>query len=310
MEEQEGELSVWLVQEPPEAPIEEPTETKEPTARRAARIFAFLVTYLSLLLPITFGAFLIPSAILFRGDYVATATYWDDWIQVWPWSTFVVWVACMVAGYSFVAYVTEKRQNPFKSRFDKYQCFLRLIVKAPLVYLCGPVRSLYGPTNTDHLPAFLFNSLFLLFFFVGLQFTYLDSVTLFRRAGDKFGTPSLWRTYTRTELALIIPIIFGIVGCIAWQLYLIWLYTLIVWYSVFYGIVFLALILPTIIFRKTHHLHLHHYAIFGLLIPFFAFQNPFSLACLGVVTGVYVEGVSRWGMAWFWYPGAQREYIN
>jgi len=202
--------------------------------------------------------------------------------------------------------VTEQRRNPFKSRFDEYQCFLRLMLKAPFVFLCGPVRSLRGPTDSDQTHAFLYNAVFLVFFFVGLQFTYLDSIMLFRRAGDKFGTPSLWKTYTSTELALIIPIIISILGCIAYQLYLIVLFGLVIWYAVFYGIVLFVLIVPTVILRKTYYLHMHHYAIFGLLIPFFAFPNFFSLSWLGVVSGVYVEGISRWGMAKWWYPGAQR----
>jgi len=132
--------------------------------------------------------------------------------------------------------------------------------------------------------------------------------SFFRSAGDKFGTPSLWKTYTQKELLLIFPLISLIVGCVAYQLYLIYLFRLVVWYMVLYGIVFMALVVPTIIFRNTYYLHMHHYAIFGLLIPFFGFPNIFSLVWLGLVSGVFVEGISRWGMARCWYPGAQRQY--
>jgi len=267
-------------------------------------VCAFLFLYLAALLPLTYFSYHLPSIVLFRRN----GTYAGDWIHVWPWSTFVVWVACMIAGYSFVAYVTENRSNPFKSRVDTYKCFLLLVFTAPFVFLCGPVRGLREPSTTSHLRAFFYDSLFVAFYFVGLQFTYLDSIMLFRRAGDKFGTPSLWKTYTKTELAVIVPIILSMMGVVAWHLYLIFEDSLVVWYSIFYGVVLLAMVLPTVIFRKTHHLHMHHYGIFGLLIPFFAFPNAFSMACLGVVSGVYVEGIGRWGMSWFWYPGAQREY--
>lgn len=30
--------------------------------------------------------------------------------------------------------------------------------------------------------------------------------------------------------------------------------------------------------------------------------------CLGALTGIYVEGVSRWGMKGLWHPGAERIY--
>jgi len=304
----EGELSVWLLPEEEVTEVQPEKPTDVGTLRRVVRVWGFLVAYLLLVLPLAYFSYLLPSVVLFPGSHEDTPTITDDWMQVWPWSTFTLWSVCMIVGYSFVASVTEKRQNPFKSRFDKYQCLLKLVLISPLVYLCGPVRSLWFGPDANQLHSFLYNAWFVVFFFVGLQFTYLDSILLFRRAGDKFGTPSLWKTYTRAELALIIPIVVSIVGCVSWHFYLIFLYRLVIWYSVFYGLIFTVLIVPTIIFRKSHYLHMHHYAIFGVLIPFFAFPNLFSLLCLGIASGVYVEGIGRWGMAWFWYPGAQREY--
>lgn len=294
---QDGEISVWLI---PQTEIE---ETKKDNKNRIVWVLSFILLYISFILCITYFSYSLPSS-----PFFAKNSELAKWTDIWPWSTFVLWIICMVAGYSFVAVITEKRGHPFKSRFDKYQCTLRMVVKAPLVFLCGPIRSLHNPAESDQFQAFLYNSIFVIFFFVGLQFTYLDGIMLFRRAGDKFGSPSLWKTYTRSELALIIPIILVIVGSIVWECYLIFFDSLAIWYLILYGIIFAAIILPTIILRNSHHLHMHHYAIFGLLIPFFAFPNPFSMGWLGVVSGIYVEGVSRWGMAWFWYPGAQREY--
>jgi len=277
--------------------------------KRAGRVVGFVLLYFTLLLPLTDVALLLPTIALFTEDPTDTESLADDWIQEWPWSTFVVWVVCMMAGYTFVACITEQRTNPFKSRFDKYQCFVALIAKSPLVYVCGPVRALRGPAGPDtQLHTFTFNAVFVIFFFLGLQFTYLDSIMIFRKAGDKFGSPSLWKTYTRSELLFIFPIILLVVGCVAYHISLIVIHKLYIWFSVFYGIIFLAILMPTLLLRKTHYLHFHHYAIFGLLIPFFAFPNIFSLAWLGIVSGIYVEGISRWGMAWLWYPGAQREY--
>ena len=54
--------------------------------------------------------------------------------------------------------------------------------------------------------------------------------------------------------------------------------------------------------RGHYYYHIHHYFFFGYFIPWTRFKNPVSLACQAFSAGVYVEGVSEWGMAPLSYP--------
>lgn len=280
---------------------------------KALWVTLYILIYLLPLLLLSFICTLLPS--------IPLPNFIGAWAQVWPLSTFIIFFLAMVAGFSFVARITEKRANPFKCRSDTYTHVTRLMISVPIVYLLGPIRALYyvssdndddddisSPHHSSRLAAISFNILFLFSFFVGIQFTYLDYIMMFRTAGDKFGSPSLWKTYTKRELMLIIPLALGILLVVAFQVYLISVQGLLVWYGVFYLLVTLGLVVPTVILRKSYYLHLHHYVIFGILIPFFAFPYKISVIFLGLMTGIYVEGIARWGMSGIWYPGAQRQY--
>lgn len=43
--------------------------------------------------------------------------------------------------------------------------------------------------------------------------------------------------------------------------------------------------------------------MFGCMIPLTGFQTILSLISLGAVSGIAVEGVSRWSMGFLWYRG-------
>jgi hypothetical protein len=70
--------------------------------------------------------------------------------------------------------------------------------------------------------------------------------------------------------------------------------------SSFFGAI-LALATITWLLRGHYYFHIHHYFLFGFFIPWTRFRNPVSLVCQALCAGVYVEGISEWGMATLWY---------
>jgi len=253
------------------------------------------------MVPVTYYVYSVPSEVIGKEEWLR----W--WVSVWPWSKMLMWSVCLVLGHFYVSGITESRKNPFARRGGNYSSYIKFLIAMPFVFFIGPIRTLIGPEDGSQTKAFVYNYFgFFLFYLVGLQFTYLDYFVYLRYAGDKFGTPSLWKDYTIGEILLFVPIVLGIVGLIAWHMYLIISHGLIIQYLVFYGVLLLFFLIPTIILRKTHHLHVHHYGIFGSLIPFAAFPTFLSLMCLGILTGIYVEGIGRWGMGGFWGKGVRK----
>eukprot|EP00026_Physarum_polycephalum_P007555 Phypoly_transcript_07618.p1 GENE.Phypoly_transcript_07618~~Phypoly_transcript_07618.p1 ORF type:complete len:443 (+),score=33.17 Phypoly_transcript_07618:147-1475(+) len=272
------------------------------------RVFGFIFMYLFFIIPVVYFSDKIPSTVMVTDpNWKDNDVIYDDWLQSFPWSTLVIWCITLILGFIYVANVTESRKNPFANQ-GRYVTFTKFLVALPIVFVFGPARTLFEPEEVNNpTKQFLANYFgFTIPFFIGLQFTYLDHILFLRYMGDKFGTPSLWKTYTFKELSVMIPIVLAISAAVFWHVYLVITSKLIVIYAIFYSIVATFFLLPTYLLRKTHYLHVHHYAIFGSLIPLAAFPNIFSMICLGLLSGIYVEGISRWSMGWFWYRGERR----
>lgn len=64
------------------------------------------------------------------------------------------------------------------------------------------------------------------------------------------------------------------------------------------------LLLQTIVFYGTLYFHLHRYT-FGLLcLPFLCFQEPFVTGLHGLLNGLMIEGIARWGPDAVWIPSS------
>jgi len=63
----------------------------------------------------------------------------------------------------------------------------------------------------------------------------------------------------------------------------------------------LVFTLPTVILRKTHHLHLHHYTCGMLGLLLLGYQNWLFALMHGFANGAMIEGGSRWGYDPIWY---------
>jgi len=58
--------------------------------------------------------------------------------------------------------------------------------------------------------------------------------------------------------------------------------------------------LTTFILKRTHFLHLHHYFLAIVFLPFFSVQSEMNLVLLALDLGMMIEGSSKWGLDPVW----------
>ncbi|EGC33333.1 hypothetical protein DICPUDRAFT_154633 [Dictyostelium purpureum] len=268
--------------------------------------------------PIVYFSYYIPNLKMDHNEEVYKYWYYNI-----PFSKYALWMFCVIGGFAYVSVITEKRSVPFHCRYKRHRDFFQLLFAASLWFaIGGPSRALFGRNDyivglDDHITkntqdgysaaeSFFYNYFaFFLSFLLGLHFTYLDRNLFLRSMGDKFGTPMLWKTFKASELMALIPVLLFILAMAALHIYLIIQDKLWEYFAIAYSIFFAVLIGVSLVFRKTHYLHMHHYFIFGSLVPLTGFQTVLSLISLGAVSGIAVEGVSRWSMGWLWYRGSR-----
>ncbi|KAF2070714.1 hypothetical protein CYY_007968 [Polysphondylium violaceum] len=270
--------------------------------KRVRHVLVMDAVLLAMFIPIVYFVYFIPSTYLGDEDSLRF------WYYHWQWSKFVLWMLSIIIGFAYVAMITEQRLYPFHCRYARNRDFVQLLVASVLLFIIAASRTLMGPDDLNkHTPlsAFGYNYFFFASFLLGLHYTYLDKIMFLRAVGDKFGTPSLWYTYKLKEICAIVPIILFILSLVVWHCYLIIDEHLWSYYLIAYGGFLTLLIGVALLIRKTHYLHMHHYFIFGSLIPLSAFQTILSVFSQGVITGIMVEGVSRWSMGWLFYRGVR-----
>jgi len=145
---------------------------------------------------------------------------------------------------------------------------------------------------------------------LGVNFTYLDHITYLKNVGDKFVVPSRWKTYTKSEVLGLILALILVFAIIIYNIYLMVISGLIVIYGCIFGCLLLFLVIIGILIRKNHDLHLHHYFLFGILIPFTRFLNPISSISQGILSGIFIEGIARWKMAKLWQKKRNIKFLK
>jgi hypothetical protein len=144
-----------------------------------------------------------------------------------------------------------------------------------------------------------------LFYCLGLQFTHFDKGPL-RNFSLTPAKIRLWPTFKWVMFSFIFVMFLLTLGFCMY----VYIVTGTEW---FYLGVLVAMVLvftlPTVIFRKTHHLHLHHYTCGMLGLLLLGYQNWLFALVHGFANGVMVEGGSRWGYDPIWYR-TQKPYPN
>ena len=142
-----------------------------------------------------------------------------------------------------------------------------------------------------------YNYIFILTFFFGLNFSHLN-----RPPMDKFmlkwSAMKQWNWFLRTILILII------IWALMHIFYVFSLYYetgVLKYYLISIAWILTFIIVVTYAISDTHHIHVHHYIWSLMLVMIHGYQSPYVTFWAGTLSGVMVEGVSRWGFSKLWH---------
>lgn len=209
---------------------------------------------------------------------------------------FYFWTFVLLAGFMYVYVVLCGRTVPRAFHHRAYGEIFKLLLSAPVLFYFGPRHALQ-PFREDWRRALTWNVLgFALPYFIALHFFYLQKIHVvnYSLTASDFQRMPFVAILAFSLLGLTILIVAGYHFYLARREGILLRYMFIL----FAAISLIAAITWTL--RDHYHLHIHHYFLAGFFIPFTRFRNPVSVACLGISTGVYVEGVSEWGMDPIW----------
>lgn len=208
------------------------------------------------------------------------------------------WTALMLGGFAYVALVVHGRESPFVSRAGNHGEAIRLLLSLPLLYVLAP-RRVIRPFWPDWRAAARWNGLaYAAPFFAALHWDYLSML------------PYVNHSLTFSDFERMHPVgraVFGAGGVLILAL------------AAYHGVlarregilapylgamcaVIGGIALVTWFLHDSHYLHVHHYFLFGIFIPFTRFPTPLSTVCQALCAGVYVEGVASWSMSTIWHP--------
>ena len=191
-----------------------------------------------------------------------------------PWSNLVYYTLMNMFGHFFVntSNLNFERKHILYSSHSKYRDFLLVFVFAPIFFIISSIIVLRAPNDLSSTKGsqphswwscFMFNQFaWASAYFAGLQFTHFDKGPMqqFSLNPDRMKT---WPGILWVLLLVCSILILGIIG------YLLWAYIMcerIYWYIGWGALIVLSFVLITVILRKTHTLHVHHYTIGMILI--------------------------------------------
>eukprot|EP01133_Synstelium_polycarpum_P007561 gene7561-8847_t len=94
----------------------------ESNRRRIISVLKMDVLYLIVLAPLCYLCYFIPSTYLGKDEDLE---YWDYSMQ---WSKYFIWMVCIIAGFTYVSMVTEKRNYPFYCRYERHRVSIVIVV--------------------------------------------------------------------------------------------------------------------------------------------------------------------------------------
>lgn len=232
------------------------------------------------------GAHIVLRAVLPPSD--SAPQPWSSWGYPslwWPASAALALLVALPGGFVYVAVVTERRRGacPLRGRHGGFYDIAYATVWGAVMWALTPwsvVPELLAFALAWALP-----------FVVGLQFTYLDVPAMqgivLRADAVKTWGPVQWIAVCLATALISVGVVYHVVeysaegrllgyaaalaACVALLLLLLWLT------------------------RRTHNFHGHHYWLFGSMIPFVATPHPVSTAVHGLLCGIALEGIARWG---------------
>ena len=222
----------------------------------------------------------------------------SDFVRMFQDGRFWLWTFMLVAGFAYVAGCLCGRHNPLASPEGGYGELAKLLISAPLLFFLGPRHNLES-ADAGWRRILMRNGVgYFLFFLVGLHwglFGHIPHVNYSLKWSHLSHMHPIGRAVYSTGALVIL-------GLAAYHCRLARQQRIFAPYiSASLGGVLLVAAISWVV-RGHYYYHIHHYFFFGYFIPWTRFKNPVSLACQAFNAGVYVEGVSEWGMAPLWYP--------
>lgn len=233
-------------------------------------------------------------------------------LQTWGAWLHFTWMVSL--GIFYINAVTERRPTILTDRWGTMSNFRKIICSSAALWWLGPAYTLSEDMCIDaSMPPWeafthvlvhgvIYRSLlsFFLPYLLGLHWTCLDNNPVLgqiecTRAGFSRMSGTAW-TVLGIAFMICLAAVVGNVYFISVQPG-----TPVVYVVAGYACAFLLVAAAAVFFvriRQTHHVHLHHYQIFYLLMPLCtARDNYLASVCQGVCMGIAVEGSSRWSWA-------------
>merc|ERR1711871_880062 len=100
-------------------------------------------------------------------------------------------------------------------------------------------------------------------------------------------------------MGALLPLAAFSVAAVALHVVLLYQTAYFAWYAAWTVTVVAGMSAVTFFLRRSHHIHVHHFFLCSMLLPYTGFRNPVSAVCQGLLAGIYVEGVARFGMGYY-----------
>jgi len=209
-----------------------------------------------------------------------------------------LWLALNLVGFAYVSGVTERR-CPLLSRYGNFSEVVKLLALAPFLYVVGPAATLASRQHYSAADAFVFNyGFYTCPYLLGLNWTHFQRLPFLRGVSlSPSGLGDMAKSWKAIAIALCLGIF--IVGAVVYHVLLIVRSSAGLLYAGFATFLVLSIAGVTRWLHATHELHLHHFFTCCVMIPFTTFHTPASAVCQGLLAGVYIEGVARFGMGYF-----------
>ncbi|PRP79348.1 hypothetical protein PROFUN_12949 [Planoprotostelium fungivorum] len=142
---------------------------------------------------------------------------------------------------------------------------------------------------------FVYNYFFYIVpFFLGLHFTYLDYLPLM---GEFVINTESIKRFKKGHWIIGASLSSLILFLLSYHVWLfIFHHTWKIYLPVFFGLLVSFVLRVFIHTRRGGTIHVHHFQIGAVLMAFTPFQNIISSTLQGIAAGVFVEGLTRWGM--------------
>ncbi|CAI2373366.1 unnamed protein product [Moneuplotes crassus] len=143
---------------------------------------------------------------------------------------------------------------------------------------------------------FWYNFVHLIFFFLGLNFTHLDQGILQDFTLD-------WEVMKNWP-AMLWGVFISLIGFLIFTLYhLFVLYReseVLGYYLIFLVLYISYFVIKTWILGSKRELHIHHYVLGFSVVLFCGYQSYYVTILGAIFTGIFIEGISRWGFDPIW----------